>query len=133
LTRTDRTAEAVLFAQTYLPSRAPEIVKLWKQGLEANGKAKVARLLGVPPVDGEGDADLFPEWDSHLQLEKDGGSKGNDLIDVGDDDEVEEEEEQENGKEEEEETTGEGEEAEVSPAAAAADEPASPQTETEVE
>ncbi|KAH0290956.1 coatomer beta [Aureobasidium namibiae CBS 147.97] len=131
LIRTDRTAEAVLFTQTYLPSRAPEIAKLWKQGLESNGKAKVARLLGVPPTDGEGDADLFPEWDSYLQLEKNGGSKSHDLIDVGDEEEAEAEVE-----EQEEETDGvETEEAEANAAPVAADEadePASPQTDTEV-
>jgi coatomer subunit beta' len=131
LVRTDRTAEAVLFAQTYLPSRAPEIAKTWKQGLESNGKAKVARLLGVPPTDGEGDADLFPEWDSYIQLEKEGGNKSHDLIDVGDEEEEEAEAEVE---EQEEETAEDGVETEEAEADAAeeADEPASPQTETEV-
>lgn len=131
LLRTDRTAEAVLFAQTYLPSRAPEIAKLWKQGLESNGKAKVARLLGVPPANGEGDAELFPEWESYLQLEKEGGKRGDDLIDVGDGAEAEEQGEEEeaaaNGVE-----TEEAEEKAAPVAADEADEPASPQTDTEV-
>lgn len=123
LLRTQRTAEAVLFAQTYVPSRAAEIVKLWKQSLESSGKTKVARLIGVPPVDGEGDADLFPEWESHLQLEREGGPKTENLIDIdaeetnGDAPEAEEQEEQE-------------EEAAPVPADEA-DEPESPQTETE--
>lgn len=84
LVRTNRTAEAVLFAQTYVPSRAANVVKSWKESLETNGKGKVARLIGVPPVDGEeGDADLFPEWESYLQLEREGGdAKEANLIDV---------------------------------------------------
>jgi len=82
LLRTNRTAEAVLFTQTYLPSRTPEVVKTWKHTLESNGKTKVARLLGVPPVDGEGDADLFPEWDEYLQLERQGRTDTGNLIDV---------------------------------------------------
>ena len=131
LIRTDRTPEAVLFAQTYLPSRAAEITKQWKQGLESNGKAKVARLLGVPPTDGDGDADLFPEWDSYLQLEKDGGNKSNDLIDVGDDAEAEVEEQEEEVAEDGEDVE-EAEEKAAPVPADEADEPASPQTDTEV-
>lgn len=80
LLRTNRTAEAVLFAQTYKPSRCREIVSLWKGGLEKSGKGKVSRMLGVPPVDGEGDEDLFPEWDHYLSLEREG--KTGALIDV---------------------------------------------------
>ncbi|GAB7351155.1 hypothetical protein MBLNU459_g1608t1 [Dothideomycetes sp. NU459] len=127
LLRTNRTAEAVLFAQTYLPSRAASVVKAWKQTLEGSGKTKVARLIGVPPSSGEGDADLFPEWESYLQLEREGGSaKDANLIDVED--------------EQEQPSNGVGEEVEeVAPAAVAADEDevddeevASPQTETEV-
>ena len=83
LLSTNRTAEAVLFAQTYKPSRCREIVKQWRSGLEKNGKAKVSRMLGVPPGQGEdeGDEDMFPEWDEYLRLEKEGGGYG-DLIDV---------------------------------------------------
>ncbi|KAF1350802.1 coatomer beta [Delphinella strobiligena] len=127
LLRTQRTAEAVLFAQTYVPSRAAEVVKLWKQSLESNGKTKLARLIGVPPVDGEGDADLFPEWDSHLQLEREGGPKTENLIDVDGDEtngDAPEPEEQEEQAEQEEEA--------VPVPADEADEPESPQTETEV-
>ncbi|KKY21872.1 putative coatomer beta subunit [Diplodia seriata] len=90
LTRTGRTPEAVLFAQTYKPSRAPGLVKEWKQGLEKEGKGKSARLLGQPPsADDEGDGDMFPEWDEWLKLEKEGGSVK--LVDV-------EEEEEEAGE-----------------------------------
>ena len=122
LQRTNRTAEAVLFAQTYMPSRAPEVVKAWKQGLSSSGKGKVSKLLGMPPVDGEGDADLFPEWEEYLNLEKEGGaSKKGDLIDVDGD-------EAQAGDVEPE--TAEEDAAPVDETEAA--EPASPQTETEV-
>ena len=83
LARTNRTAEAVLFTQTYKPSRCKEIVALWKAGLEKSGKNKVAKTLGVPPADGEGDADLFPEWDEYLTMEKEG--KTGTLVGVSDD------------------------------------------------
>lgn len=123
LLRTNRTAEAVLFAQTYMPSRAPAVVKEWKASLESSGKTKVSRLIGVPPVDGEGDADLFPEWEEYLRLEQEGGAQGN-LIDV------EADGEDANGVEPEE---------QVSKAAPVAEEDAeeeeaaaSPQTDTEV-
>lgn len=89
LLATNRTAEAVLFAQTYRPSRCTEIVAQWKQGLEKGGKGKVARLLGVPPSgDGEGDAEMFPEWEEYLRLEGEGKGRG-DLIDVSGADGVE--------------------------------------------
>lgn len=79
LLATNRTAEAVLFAQTYKPSRCAEIVARWKAELEGKGKGKVGRSLGAPGEDEE----MFPEWDEYLKLEKEGGSKA-DLIDVGD-------------------------------------------------
>lgn len=80
LLKTNRTAEAVLFAQTYKPSRCPEIVREWKQGLEKNGKSKVSRLIGMPGEDEE----MFPEWEEYLKLEREGGSHG-DLIDINGD------------------------------------------------
>ncbi len=95
LVRTNRVAEAVLFAQTYKPSRCKEIVGAWKGALEKGGKGKVSRMLGVPPSEGEGDADLFPEWDRYLTMEREG--KTGTLVDVteevdggeeGEDDEV---------------------------------------------
>jgi len=70
----------VLFAQTYKPSRCREVVGLWKGGLEKGGKAKVSRMLGVPPKDGEGDGDLFPEWDEYLRMEGEG--KAGAVVDV---------------------------------------------------
>lgn len=79
LLETKRLAEAVLFAQTYRPSRCAEVVKDWKQSLDKSGKGKVARMLGVPGEDEE----MFPEWDEYLRLEMEGGSKEADLMDVG--------------------------------------------------
>jgi len=87
LVRTGRVAEAVLFAQTYMPSRAAELVKTWREGLAKSGKSKVSRMIAQPPLDGEdADGDMFPEWDEYLQLEQQGkGTKmgGKNLIDVG--------------------------------------------------
>jgi coatomer subunit beta' len=74
LVKTNRLAEAVLFSQTYKPSTTPGLVKQWKEALEKENKTKVARLLGAPPQDGEGDEDMFPEWDEYLRLEKEGGT-----------------------------------------------------------
>lgn len=106
LVKTNRHAEAVLFAQTYKPSTAPGLVKQWKATLEKENKSKVARLLGAPPADGEGDAEMFPEWEEYLRLEREGGTV-EDLL-VQDDDEAEaddaaEEEVAEDDDEEEEE------------------------------
>lgn len=78
LVRTNRTAQAVLFAQTYKPSRCREVVARWKEGLEKGGKGKVSRMLGVPPAGGdgegggEGDGELFPEWEKFLSMEREG-------------------------------------------------------------
>ena len=57
---------------------------LWKAALEKNGKGKVSRMLGMPPSgeEGEGDADLFPEWDEWLTLEREGKTA---LVDVSED------------------------------------------------
>lgn len=65
LIKTGRTAEAVLFSQTYRPSITAEIVGLWKQSLLKEKKGRVAKLVGVPGID----ADLFPEWDEFIKLE----------------------------------------------------------------
>ncbi|KAJ5232916.1 hypothetical protein N7468_005872 [Penicillium chermesinum] len=75
LVQTGRIAEAVLFAQTYKPSRAPALVVQWKESLETSGKTKVARLIGIPPGApnvASTDDDLFPEWDEYLRIEKEG-------------------------------------------------------------
>jgi coatomer subunit beta' len=114
LTKTGRLAEAVLFAQTYKPSLLPTVVGEWKENLEKNKKARVAKLIGVPVEDEE----LFPEWDEWLRLEKEGGavsaaepSNGNGkLVDVEDDEGAEAEEEEEEEEEEEDEDDDEDEE-----------------------
>lgn len=82
LTKTGRLAEAVLFAQTYKPSLAVDAVKQWKESLEKNKKARVAKMIAVPGA--EGDEELFPEWDEWLRLEKEGGNVGDGDIEVPD-------------------------------------------------
>lgn len=74
LARTNRHAEAVFFTQTYKPSRAIEVVKIWKEGLEKDGKGRIAKSIAVPPGEGEdGDDPDFPHWQEYLQLERDEG------------------------------------------------------------
>lgn len=82
LNETGRTAEAVLLAQSYKPSLLPSLVSKWKETLEGQKKARVAKILGVPGP--EGDVELFPEWDEWLRLEKEGTSGGaeENLMDV---------------------------------------------------
>ena len=73
LVKTGRVAEAVLFSQTYQPSRTAMLVKKWKEGLEGSGMGMIARLIGVPPdreKEIEGDEELFPEWEEYLKLEE---------------------------------------------------------------
>lgn len=74
LTKTGRTAEAVLFSQTYKPSLAVKTVGLWKESLEKEKKGRVAKTIGVPGEDEE----LFPEWEEYLRLENEGVT----LVDV---------------------------------------------------
>lgn len=76
LIRTGRISEAVLFCQTYKPSKAPGLVKQWKESLDKQGKSKVARLIGVPGEDDE----LFPEWDDYIRIENEGPKEN--LIDI---------------------------------------------------
>jgi coatomer subunit beta' len=103
LVKTNRLAEAVLFAQTYKPSTAPGLVKQWKATLEKENKSKVARLLGAPPADGEGDGDMFPEWDEYLRLEREGGTVEDLLVQEDDEIEAEDAAEEEVAEDEEEE------------------------------
>ncbi|KAK5410909.1 Coatomer subunit beta' [Exophiala xenobiotica] len=85
LKRTGRLSEAVLFSQTYKPSKTKDLVLEWKESLDKQGKSKVSRLLGVPGQDEE----LFPEWVEYIKLEQEGGSvePKTDLIDVDGDEE----------------------------------------------
>jgi coatomer subunit beta' len=111
LTKTGRSVEATLFAQTYKPSLATTAAKAWKESLEKNKKGRVAKLIGVP----DDDAELFPEWDEWLKLETEGGVAAD--VDMAtpnskvEEDEAKEEEE-EVAEEEEEEKDEEMEEAE---------------------
>jgi len=100
LRRTGRLAEAVLFAQTYKPSLAPALVAEWKESLEKQKKGRVAKAIGVPPNgEGEGDEDLFPEWNEWLRLEKDGPAEQM-LVDVSEEKAASESEEEEESAEE---------------------------------
>jgi len=71
LTSTGRTAEAVLFAQTYAPSHVPKVAGTWRKELQGSGKGKVAKALAIPPgtEDVAADEDMFPEWEEWLRLE----------------------------------------------------------------
>ena len=78
LLRTNRNAEAVLFTQTYKPSRVKEVVGRWKEALEKEGKGKVARKIGMP---GKGeDEELFPGFEEGLRLERAGGPSDVDAV-----------------------------------------------------
>jgi len=83
LERTGRLSEAVLFSQTYKPSKTRELALGWKEALEKQGKGKAGRLLGIPGQDEE----LFPEWDEYIKLEHEGDPAvmaTNGLIEVDD-------------------------------------------------
>ncbi|KAK3077955.1 hypothetical protein LTS18_008817, partial [Coniosporium uncinatum] len=96
LESTGRSAEAVLFSQTYCPSLTPAAAKKWKDTLEKDGKTKLARRIAVPPNDeGDGDDDMFPEWNEWISLEKEGGTVSERLVDVGGEEEEPAEEQEE--------------------------------------
>ncbi len=94
LTKTGRLAEAVLFSQTYAPSRTVAAVANWKESLEKNKRGRVARMIGVPTEDDE----LFPEWDEWLRLEKEGGA-ADDKAPGGDETAADDKAEEEEGSE----------------------------------
>lgn len=75
LLKTGRIPEAALFAQTYKPSLARELVGKWKGSLKEGKKDKLSEAIAVPGEDEE----LFPEWEEYLKIENQGGE---DLIDV---------------------------------------------------
>ncbi len=78
LVRTKRPTEAVLFSQTYKPSRTAELVGKWKQGLEEAGKGKLSKIIVSPP-----DPEFFPNWDQRLEDEKNSASYAQEtLVDV---------------------------------------------------
>jgi coatomer subunit beta' len=90
LTKTNRLSEAALFAQTYKPSLAPTVVKAWKENLEKDKKARIARMIAAP----EEDSELFPEWDEYLRLESQGPEAAEEDL-IGEEEEPEAEEEAE--------------------------------------
>jgi coatomer subunit beta' len=116
LKRTGRISESVLFSQTYKPSLTSGLAMEWKDGLDKQGKGKVARLLGVPGQ--EGDEELFPEWEEYLRLEEERANEvpaqmGRDLIEVNGDAEGGDEPEVKGKAETNGAAHGDGEEAEV--------------------
>lgn len=113
LVKTGRLAEAVLFAQTYKPSLAAGVVKQWKESLETNKKARVAKTIAAPPSDGDGDEELFPEWEEYLRLEKEGGTATDGDVEMEDGGAVEAEAEATEDAEEAEAEEAEAEEAEA--------------------
>jgi coatomer subunit beta' len=65
LVDTNRLPEAAFFARTYLPSKVPAIVKLWKEGLSRTNP-KAADAL-ADPTDYE---NLFPGFKETLRTEQ---------------------------------------------------------------
>jgi len=59
LSSTGRLPEAALFARTYAPEKAGEIVAKWKQELETEGRGKVAATIADPRED----SSSFPEME----------------------------------------------------------------------
>ena len=59
LSNTGRLPEAALFARTYAPEKAGEVVARWKQELETEGRGKVAATIADPREDGSS----FPEME----------------------------------------------------------------------
>lgn len=84
LVKTGRTAEALLFSQTYKPSRLSTLAPALRKELEEKGRGKVARALGMPPgaQTFEADDEMFPEWEQWLKLEDEGKPIQESLIDV---------------------------------------------------
>jgi coatomer subunit beta' len=80
LVKTHKIAEAVLLSQTYKPSKTAELTTKWKEALEKDGKTKISRSIGLPPGTDRADADLFPEWEEWLRLERENPTKN--LVDV---------------------------------------------------
>jgi len=66
LLKTERPAEAALFARTYAPSQVPQAVAAWKQGLTSGGKKKLTASIANPVEN----SDLFEEdWNKAVATE----------------------------------------------------------------
>ncbi|KAI8053345.1 coatomer WD associated region-domain-containing protein [Syncephalis plumigaleata] len=59
LVKTDRIPEAAIFARTYMPSKVPELTKLWREYLVKADKQKLANALTDPLED---DGNYFPDY-----------------------------------------------------------------------
>ncbi|VDL99063.1 unnamed protein product [Schistocephalus solidus] len=67
LVKAQRYPEAAIFARTYLPSKVPEMVELWRTWLAEDPKlTKVAEALANP----QQYPNLFPGWEASLRTEK---------------------------------------------------------------
>ena len=68
LAQSGRLAEAALFALTYKPSIAPQLVAKWQQQLSRHEskRSRVSRMIAMPGEDEE----LFPHWDEWVELER---------------------------------------------------------------
>ncbi|KAK4531355.1 hypothetical protein CCYA_CCYA07G2212 [Cyanidiococcus yangmingshanensis] len=66
LVRGNRAPEAALFARTFLPSRVPEMVQLWKKSLQSSGESRAAGRIADP----EHQPELFSSWSSVLEKER---------------------------------------------------------------
>ena len=64
LIATGRLPEAAMFARTYCPSQAENVLQMWKEKVGAS--SKVAQSLASPKQY----PNLFPDVDKHLQAEK---------------------------------------------------------------
>nr|VZH97846.1 unnamed protein product [Spirometra erinaceieuropaei] len=67
LVKAQRYPEAAIFARTYLPSKVPEMVELWRKWLSEDPKLnKAAEALANP----QQYPNLFPGWEAALHTEK---------------------------------------------------------------
>jgi coatomer subunit beta' len=65
LVATKRLPEAAFFARTYLPSKLPEVIALWKSDLSTVSEAASKSLAGP-----SSNPEMFPDYDVALQVEQ---------------------------------------------------------------
>eukprot|EP01134_Creolimax_fragrantissima_P001992 CFRG1992T1 len=66
LIKTNRLSEAAFFARTYMPSKVPELVTLWKESLNGVGNTAMAASLASPAEYGN----LFPDMALAIEAER---------------------------------------------------------------
>ncbi|KAJ5072967.1 coatomer subunit beta'-1 [Anaeramoeba ignava] len=66
LCKCQRIPEAAFMARSYLPSKVPQIVQLWKQYLKKNNSEKVSETIASP----EDYLNLFPNYENSLKVEE---------------------------------------------------------------